>query len=74
MLVADRAARRLPLYAEMKLPGKAWLQFRILDNPNGSHALEQLAAYRPQGLLGRLYWYSVLPFHGIIFKSMVKTT
>jgi hypothetical protein len=72
VLVADRAAKHLLLYAEMKLPGEAWLQFRIIDNPDGSHALEQLAAYRPQGLLGRLYWYSVLPFHGIIFKGMVK--
>ncbi|WP_317192195.1 DUF2867 domain-containing protein [Hymenobacter ruricola] len=34
--------------------------------------MEQLAAYRPRGLAGRLYWYSVLPFHGIIFKGMVK--
>jgi hypothetical protein len=72
VLVADPAARRLLLYAEMKLPGEAWLQFRIVDNPDGSHALEQLAAYRPEGLLGRLYWYSVLPFHGIIFKGMVE--
>jgi uncharacterized protein YbjT (DUF2867 family) len=68
----NRTSRRLLLYAEMKLPGEAWLQFRIIDNPDGSHALEQLAAYRPQGLLGRLYWYAVLPFHGIIFKGMVK--
>lgn len=74
VLVADPAARRLLLHAEMKLPGEAWVQFRILDNPAGSHALEQLAAYRPQGLLGllgHLYWYAVLPFHGIIFKGMV---
>ena len=72
VLVADRAAKRLLLYAEMRLPGEAWLQFRIVDNEDGTHALEQLAAYRPQGLAGRLYWYSVLPFHGIIFKGMVK--
>ena len=72
VLVADSSARRLLLYAEMKLPGEAWLQFRITDNADGSHTLEQLAAYRPQGLLGRLYWYAVLPFHGIIFKGMVK--
>jgi hypothetical protein len=70
--VADRATKRLLLYAEMKLPGEAWLQFRIVDHADGSHTLEQLAAYRPQGLLGRLYWYSVLPFHGIIFKGMVE--
>jgi uncharacterized protein YbjT (DUF2867 family) len=72
VLVADRATKRLLLYAEMKLPGEAWLQFRIVDHADGSHTLEQLAAYRPQGLLGRLYWYSVLPFHGIIFKGMVE--
>ena len=54
----------------MELPGEVWLQFRILDNPDGSHSLEQLAAYQPQS---RLYWYAVLPFHGIIFKGMVKT-
>jgi hypothetical protein len=72
VLVADKAGRRLLLYAEMKLPGEAWLQFRIVDQPDGGHAVEQLAAYRPRGLAGRLYWYSVLPFHGIIFKGMVK--
>ena len=72
VLVADRPGRRLLLYAEMKLPGEAWLQFRIVDEPDGGHALEQLAAYRPRGLAGRLYWYAVLPFHGIIFKGMVK--
>ena len=72
VLVADKASKRLLLYAEMKLPGEAWLQFRIVDQPDGSHAVEQLAAYRPRGLAGRLYWYSVLPFHGIIFKGMVK--
>ncbi|HEX8327516.1 MAG TPA: SDR family oxidoreductase [Hymenobacter sp.] len=72
VLVADKANRRLLLYAEMKLPGEAWLQFRIVDQEDGSQAVEQLAAYRPRGLAGRLYWYSVLPFHGIIFKGMVK--
>ncbi|WP_201978411.1 SDR family oxidoreductase [Hymenobacter rubidus] len=72
VLVADKPGRRLLLYAEMKLPGEAWLQFRIVDQDDGSHALEQLAAYRPRGLAGRLYWYSVLPFHGIIFKGMAR--
>ena len=72
VLVADKASQRLLLYAEMKLPGEAWLQFRIVDQEGGGHAVEQLAAYRPRGLAGRLYWYSVLPFHGIIFKGMIK--
>ncbi|WP_426491200.1 SDR family oxidoreductase [Hymenobacter sp. 102] len=72
VLVADRAGRRLLLYAEMKLPGEAWLQFRILPNEDGSYTLEQLAAFRPHGLLGRLYWYSLVPFHFIIFKGMIE--
>lgn len=72
VLVADRAARRLLLYAEMKLPGEAWLQFRIVDKDDGSRSLEQLAAYRPQGLLGRLYWYSIVPLHAVIFKGMIE--
>ncbi|GAB3296200.1 SDR family oxidoreductase [Hymenobacter tenuis] len=72
VLVADRTNRRLLLYAEMKLPGEAWLQFRILDNDDGSHTLEQLAAFRPHGLAGRLYWYSLVPFHFIIFKGMIE--
>ncbi|WP_375418581.1 SDR family oxidoreductase [uncultured Hymenobacter sp.] len=72
VLVADRAARRLLLYAEMKLPGEAWLQFRIVDREDGTHALEQLAAYRPQGLLGRAYWYSIVPLHAVIFKGMIE--
>ncbi|GGG32672.1 SDR family oxidoreductase [Hymenobacter glacieicola] len=72
VLVADKASRRLLLYAEMKLPGEAWLQFRILDNEDGSHTLEQLAAFRPHGLAGRLYWYSLVPFHFVIFKGMIE--
>ena len=72
VLVADRAGRRLLLYAEMKLPGEAWLQFQILPNDDGSHTLEQLAAFRPHGLAGRLYWYSLVPFHFIIFKGMIE--
>ncbi|GAA4380683.1 SDR family oxidoreductase [Hymenobacter koreensis] len=72
VLVADRAAGRLLLYAEMKLPGEAWLQFRILPNDDGTHTLEQLAAFRPRGLAGRLYWYSLVPFHFVIFKGMIE--
>ncbi|RIJ42445.1 SDR family oxidoreductase [Pontibacter oryzae] len=71
VLVADRQNKRLLLYAEMKLPGEAWLQFKICEEPDGNY-LEQLAAYRPDGLLGRLYWYAVLPFHFIIFGGMVQ--
>ncbi|GAB2955665.1 SDR family oxidoreductase [Hymenobacter coalescens] len=72
VLVADRAGRRLLLYAEMKLPGEAWLQFRITDHDDGSHTLEQLAAFRPDGLAGRLYWYALVPFHFVIFRGMIE--
>jgi uncharacterized protein YbjT (DUF2867 family) len=68
VLIADRTEKRLLLYAEMKLPGEAWLEFRI-DNQN---VLHQTATFRPLGLWGRLYWYSVLPFHGFIFRGMIR--
>jgi len=72
VLVADRQTRRLLLYAEMKLPGEAWLQFRIQPHEDGTHTLEQLAVFRPRGLAGRLYWYALVPFHFIIFKGMIE--
>ncbi len=67
VLLADKKQQRLLLYAEMKLPGEAWLEFKIKNNK-----LYQTATFRPKGLLGRLYWYSVLPFHSYIFKGMIK--
>jgi uncharacterized protein YbjT (DUF2867 family) len=71
VLVADKQNGRLLLYAEMKLPGEAWLEFRVKEN-EGKKVLFQTATYRPLGLWGRLYWYSVLPFHGLIFPKMAK--
>lgn len=71
VIVADKHARRLLLFAEMKLPGEAWLEFHVLEN-NGTFVLRQTATFRPRGLLGRLYWYSVLPFHNLIFEGMLK--
>ena len=71
VLYANKAERRLLLFAEMRLPGDAWLEFKIKAD-NGSHALIQTATFRPLGLWGRLYWYIVLPFHGPIFRNMAK--
>ncbi|MBL7706607.1 MAG: SDR family oxidoreductase [Taibaiella sp.] len=68
VLIADKAEKRLLLFAEMKLPGEAWLEFKIDSN----NTLIQTATFRPLGLLGRLYWYAVLPFHGFIFKGMMR--
>jgi len=66
VLLADKNSARLLLYAEMKLPGEAWLEFKIADN-----VLYQTATFRPKGLAGRLYWYSVKPFHNFIFKNIM---
>jgi uncharacterized protein YbjT (DUF2867 family) len=68
VILADRQNRRLLLYAEMKLPGEAWLEFKI-DKEN---IFIQTATFRPLGIAGRLYWYSVLPFHAFIFEGMMK--
>ncbi len=68
VLLADKDEKRLLLYAEMKLPGEAWLEFKIDEND----ILTQTATFRPLGVLGRLYWYAVLPFHGFIFNGMIK--
>jgi len=71
VLAADKQNRRLLLYAEMKLPGEAWLEFKISEK-NGKYFLNQTATFRPKGLLGRLYWYSVLPFHYFVFDGMAE--
>jgi len=67
VIYANKHEGRLLLYAEMKLPGEAWLEFRI---ENGY--LNLIATFRPLGLMGRLYWYSVAPFHGWIFKGLLR--
>jgi uncharacterized protein YbjT (DUF2867 family) len=59
--------RRLLLEAQMRVAGKAWLEFRIEGN-----ALVQTAYHYPKGLLGRMYWFSMLPFHAFIFRDMVR--
>lgn len=69
VILADKKEKRLLLYAEMKLPGEAWLEFRLDDE----NVLHQTATFRPLGLMGRLYWYSVLPFHAFIFKGMLRS-
>ena len=68
VLIANKDEKRLLLYAEMKLPGEAWLEFKIDEN----NILTQTATFRPLGLWGRMYWYSVLPFHVFIFNGMIN--
>jgi uncharacterized protein YbjT (DUF2867 family) len=61
----------LRLYAEMVLPGKAWLEFRVSEVDGKTHILQE-ATFTPRGLGGQLYWYSVLPFHTFIFPIMLR--
>lgn len=63
-----RENRRLLLEAHVKVAGKAWLEFRIEGD-----TLVQTAYHYPKGLLGRLYWYSMLPFHAFIFPDMIRS-
>jgi len=67
VVYANKKEAKLILYAEMKLPGEAWLEFKIINS-----SLYQAATFKPKGILGKLYWYSVLPFHGFIFKGMIR--
>jgi hypothetical protein len=67
VLYVNKSEKRLLLYAEMKLPGEAWLEFQIKNK-----TLYQTATYRPLGIWGRIYWYLLLPFHYIVFKGMIK--
>lgn len=62
----------LRLRAEMKVPGLAWLELYAFSQPNGTSRYRQRAIFFPRGIAGRLYWFSILPFHGIIFSGMAK--
>ena len=66
VIYANKEHQKLLLYAEMRLPGEAWLEFKIENN-----VLYQTATFRPKGLWGRMYWYMMLPFHWFIFKGMI---
>lgn len=66
VLYANKEEGRLLLFAEMKLPGEAWLEFKLERDK-----LVQTATFRPVGILGRMYWYAVYPFHGLIFTGML---
>jgi uncharacterized protein YbjT (DUF2867 family) len=67
VIYANKKEGRLLLFAEMKLPGEAWLEFKIVDGE-----LVQTATFRPLGVAGRLYWYLVYPLHEIIFLGLIR--
>jgi hypothetical protein len=63
--------RRLRLFAEMRAPGRAWLEFRA--EPDGSSTLlRQIAQFEPRGLGGLLYWYLLWPIHEVMFRGMLR--
>jgi uncharacterized protein YbjT (DUF2867 family)/uncharacterized protein YndB with AHSA1/START domain len=65
-------ARLLRLRAEMKVPGRAWLQFESNPREGGGTELVQTAFFGPRGLTGLLYWYALYPLHALIFSKMVE--
>jgi uncharacterized protein YbjT (DUF2867 family) len=64
--------RLLRLRAEMKVPGRAWLQFESIPQPDHKTLLVQTALFAPKGLSGFLYWYGIYPIHGFVFSGMVQ--
>jgi hypothetical protein len=63
----------LQLSAEMRLPGEAWLEWRIEPDDREGTVLRQTAYFRPRGLAGRVYWWTMLPFHRLIFGRMARS-
>ena len=63
--------RLLRLHAEMRLPGEAWLEWRIEPDGDGCQ-VHQFARFHPRGLWGRAYWFSVAPFHGFVFPGLLR--
>jgi uncharacterized protein YbjT (DUF2867 family) len=68
---AIEPGRRLRFMAEMKLPGRAWLEFEVTPHDQGS-TLRQTAVFDPLGLAGQLYWYGIYPIHQLVFKGMIN--
>ena len=69
---AFEPGRRLRLAAEMKLPGRAWLEFEVEEDGDGGSFVRQTASFDPAGRLGTAYWYALWPFHGLIFGRMLR--
>lgn len=67
-----KADHLLRLRAEMKLPGRGWLQFEAHQEEDGRTSLVQTAYFAPKGLFGLLYWYGIYPLHGVIFSRMIE--
>ncbi len=64
--------RELRLHAEMRLPGDAWLSWKVAPHGPGGSRIVQTAEFRPRGLLGRMYWLGVAPFHRLVFPGLLS--
>ncbi len=64
--------RGIRLRAEMRVPGRAWLEFKALPQVNGQTLLTQTAFFEPKGLFGLLYWYALYPVHALIFSGLIR--
>ena len=71
VLISDRENKRLLLFAEMKIPGEAWLEFKIERKEEGYYLI-QTATFMPKGVSGRAYWWGLLPIHLVMFQGMIK--
>jgi hypothetical protein len=61
------------LSADLKLPGRGWLEFEVMPLDGGTRSrIRQTATFDPRGLLGRAYWYGILPMHGLMFRGMLS--
>ena len=69
---AVESGRMIRLRAEMRVPGRAWLEFKSLPQPDGQTLLTQTAFFEPKGLFGLLYWYALYPVHALIFSGLIR--
>lgn len=70
--VEECTPRQVRLRAEMRVPGRAWLEFQIRDNADGQRSLVQTAYYQPHSFWGKLYWYALVPIHFFVFRGMAR--
>jgi len=69
---AVEPGHRVRLRAEMKVPGRAWLEFQAIAQPDGRTLFSQTAFFEPKGLSGLLYWYALYPVHSLIFSGLIR--
>jgi uncharacterized protein YbjT (DUF2867 family) len=64
--------RRLRLSADMKLPGRGWLEFEVTPLDSARSLIRQTATFDPRGVMGALYWYAVYPIHALMFRGLLR--